>query len=158
MSALRCRLALCLALAFAALPLLAIPAQNAKSADKNQYLKGNVIPLDKLLAKQDVKVDPDAAPAWRVLQTEDGKVYPIVKDAGSRMLFQDARLLNRPLRLTGRLVVNGSLLQVIAVQSYVKGQLCDVYYWCDICTIRSYEHGRCDCCGGPTELREEPAK
>ncbi len=116
------------------------------------------MPLDKLLAKQDVKLDPDAAPAWLALVTEDGKVYPLVKDAGARMFFKDARLLNRPMRLTGRLVANGALLQVVTVQSYVKEQLSEVYYWCDICTIRSYEHGICDCCGGPTELREVPVK
>lgn len=153
----RRRLALCAALAFALAPVLA-PGQGAKRADNNQAFKGSIVPLDKLLAKDDIKLDPDAAPAWLALKTHDGKVYPLVKDAGSRMFFKDARLLNRPMRLTGRLVVNAALLQVVGVQSYVKEQLCDVYYWCDICAIRSYENGICDCCGGPTELREVPVK
>ncbi len=151
----RKRLALFFALAFALSPLLA-PGQSAK--DKNLSLKGSVVPLDKLLAKEEIKLDADAVPTWMALKTADGKVYPLVKDSGARMFFKDARLLNRPMRLTGRLVGNGALLQVTGVQSYVKGQLCDVYYWCDICSIRSYQHGICDCCGGPTELREVPAK
>ena len=146
---------LLIAAAFALLPLLAATAQNAK--DKNLAFKGNVVPLDKLLAKQDIKLDPDAA-ALLALQTEDGKVYPLVKDAGARMFFKDTRLLNRPMRITGRLVAGGAFLQVVGVQSYVKGKLCDVYYWCDICAIRTNEHGICDCCGGPTELREVPIK
>jgi len=29
---------------------------------------------------------------------------PLVKDDGSRMFFKDKRLLDRPMRLTGRLV------------------------------------------------------
>ena len=132
--------------------------QHGKPAAKNQVFKGLVVPLDKLLAREDIKLDRDAAPAWLCVQAEDRKVYPLVKDAGGRMFFKDTRLLNRPMRLTGRLVVRGSLLQVVAVQSYIKGRLCDVYYWCDICSIRSYEHGPCDCCGGTTELRETPAK
>jgi hypothetical protein len=62
------------------------------------------------------------------------------------------------MRLTARPVAGGALLQVVAVQSYVKGQLCEVYYWCDICAIRTNVLGPCDCCGGPTELREVPVK
>jgi hypothetical protein len=152
------RLSIVLALAAASMPLLAAPAQHGKATDRNQILKGSVVPLDKLLAKEDVKLDADAIAMWLVLMTEDGKVHPLVKDAGARMFFKDARLLNRPLRITGRLVANGSLLQVVGVESYVKGQLCELYYWCDICAIRSYENGICDCCGGPTELREVPIK
>ena len=145
-------------LGFVLLPLIAVAGQSTKPADKNQTFKGRVVPLDKLLAKQDIKLDPDAVAASLVLQTDDGKVYLLVKDAGARMVFQDVRLLNRPMRLTGRLVAGGGLLQVVSVQSYVKGQLCDVYYWCDICTIRSQEFGACACCGGKTELREVPLK
>jgi len=158
MSRTKTRLGLCLALVFALLPLLAGQAQNPKAADKNHSYKGNVVPLDKLLAKQDVKLDPDAVPYSLVLQTEDGKVYPLVKDAGARMFFKDPRLLNRPMRLTARPVANGSMLQVMNVQSYVKGKINEVYYWCDICTIRSYENGPCACCLAPVELREVPVK
>lgn len=158
MSRSKIRIALCIACAFALSPLLATQAQNPKAADKNQSFKGNIVPLEKLLAKQDVKLDPDAAPYAMVLQTEDGKVYPLVKDAGARMFFKDERLLNRPMRLTARPVANGALLQVVNVHSDVKGQLCEVYYWCDICTIRSYENGPCACCLAPVELREVPVK
>jgi hypothetical protein len=158
MSVWRMRLGLGLALGFALLPLLAGQAQNPKAADKNQSFKGNIVPLDKLLAKQNVKLDPDAVPYSMVLETADGKVYPLVKDEGSRMFFKDPRLLNRPMRLTARPVAGGALLQVIGVNSFVKGQLCDLYYWCDICTIRSYANGPCACCLAPVELREVPLK
>jgi hypothetical protein len=151
------RMGICLAFGFALLPFAFGQAQKPKAADKSRTFKGIVMPLDKLLAKQDIKVDPDAA-GIMVLQSDDGKVYPLVKDAGSRMFYKDSRLLNRPMRLTARPVAHGALLQVINVHSYVKGQLCDVYYWCDICTIRSFEKGICDCCGGLTELREVPVK
>ena len=150
------RLGLVLALSFALVPLLASRGQNPKAADKNQFFKGNVVPLDKLLAREGIKLDADAV--GMALQAEDGKVYPLVKDAGARMFFKDAKLLNRPMRLNGRLVAGGALLQVINVHSYVDGRLHDVYYWCDICTIRGYEAGICDCCGGPMEFRETPAR
>ena len=153
----QCRVGLCLALGFALLPLFAGQAQSQKAADKNQTYKGIVLPLEKVLAKQDVKLDPDAANLM-VLKGDDGKVFPLVKDAGARMFYKDKRLLDRPMRVTARPVASGALLQVINVHSYVKGQLCEVYYWCDICAIRSFDFGICDCCGGPTELREVPVK
>ena len=50
------------------------------------------------------------------------------------------------------------ILQVINVHSYVGGKLHEVYYWCDICTIRGYEAGICDCCGDKLEFREVAIK
>jgi hypothetical protein len=147
------RLALFFALILSFAPLFAGP-----DAPKNQDYKGKVVPLASILAKQKVKLDPDAAPHWLALQTDDGKVYPLVKDDGGRMFFKDERLLNRPMQLTGRLVPDTNLLQVVTVHSLVKGELHDVYYWCDICSIRRNEKKICDCCGGPMELKVEPIK
>src|SRR6516164_3982459 len=87
-----------------------------------------------------------------------GKVVPLIKDGGARMFFKDKRLLNRPMRLTGRLLPGSHLLQVVEVQSVHKGELYEVYYWCNICSIRRSEGGQCECCGGPMELKEEPVK
>jgi hypothetical protein len=47
-------------------------------------------------------------------------------------------------------------LQVTAVHSIIKGELHEVYYWCDICSIRRSEKNLCECCGGPMELHEDP--
>jgi hypothetical protein len=90
------------------------------------------------------------------LVTDDAKIYPLIKDDGSRMFFKDARLLNRPMRLTGRLFPDTHLLQVLEVHSLRQGQLHELYYWCDVCAIRRNEKNACECCGGPMELREVP--
>ena len=111
-----------------------------------------------LLEKAGAKLDADAAPLWLALETDDGKVYPLVKDDGSRMFFKDAKLLNRPMLLTGRLLLGTNLLQVVQVHSYIKGEVHEVYYWCDVCSIRRNEKKICECCGGPMELKEEPVK
>ncbi len=150
---LRCSIAIALAM-----PLLHAAGQDDKTPFKTEYFNGKVVPLEHILKKHGAKLDADAAPAWLALLTDDGKVYPLVKDAGARMFFKDAKLLNRPMRLTGRLIPGSTLLQVVNVHSYQKGQLHDVYYWCDICTIRGYEAGICDCCGAPMEFRETPVK
>jgi hypothetical protein len=126
---------------------------------KTEYYKGKVVPLAAILEKMAATLDADAAPYWLALVGDDGKIYPLVKDDGSRMFFNDARLLNRPMRLTGRLLPGSQLLQVLEVHSYnQKNQLQEVYYWCDICSIKRYEKKLCDCCGAPMELREVPIK
>ncbi len=153
----RRRLALCLALGLALGPVLFGPAGAAPEAKTRQF-KGKVVPLAGLLDKFGSKLDPAAAPHWYALVTDDGKTYPLIRDDGSRMFFNDPKLLNRPMRLTGRLFQDTHLLQVLAVHSYLKGKLHEVYYWCDICSIRRNQKQICECCGGPMELREVPVK
>jgi hypothetical protein len=123
---------------------------------KTEYFKGKVVPLAGLVEKAGTKLDADAAPYWLALVSDDCKIYPLIKDDGSRMIFKDKTLLDRPMRLTGKLLPDSQLLQVVEVHSYHQGQLHEVYYWCDICTIKRFEKKICDCCGGPMELREVP--
>jgi len=126
---------------------------------KTEYYKGKIVPLAKVMEKFGVKLDADAAPHWLVLLGDDGKIYPLIKDDGARMFFKDERLLNRAMRLTGRLLPGSQMLQVVEVHSYnQKNELQEVYYWCDICSIKRYEKKLCDCCGAPMELREEAVK
>jgi hypothetical protein len=149
----RRRVGLLLTLLVALAPLAA-----AQDPPQTVSLRGQVLPLTDVLARAGVKQDADAGSAGRALVTEEGKVYPLVKDAGGRMFFMDDALLRRPMRLTGRLVTGVPLLQVVAVQSERQGKVHDVYYWCDICTIRTYAPGICECCGQAIERREEPVR
>jgi hypothetical protein len=135
----------------AAAPLLAGEAPPAKAT----VFAGKVLPLAEVVEGAGGRLDADAGPAL-VLSGDDGKVYSLVKDAGSRLFFKDKALLRRPMRLTGRLLPGSQILRVTAVHSVVKGQVCDVYYWCDVCSIRRGEKNICECCGGPMVLREEP--
>jgi hypothetical protein len=151
----RRRLGLCLACAVCLTPLLSAAGPEVRTEKLGRF-NGKVVPLADLVAKAGAHLDPDAAPYWLALAGDDGKVYPLVKDTGARLFFRDKALLNRPMRLTGRLLPESQLLQVRAVHSVVQGQLCDVYYWCDVCSIRRGEKMICPCCGKMMELREEP--
>ncbi|HEV8060916.1 MAG TPA: hypothetical protein VGP68_13640 [Gemmataceae bacterium] len=122
---------------------------------KPSFFNGQVVPLKELVEKIGSKLDADAEPAWLALLTPQGDIYPLIKDEGSRMFFKDATLLKRPMRLTGRLLPKSTLLQVLEVHSMKDGKLHDLYYWCDICSIKRFEKKICDCCGGPMELHED---
>jgi hypothetical protein len=153
MKAASVRPALVVACFAASLPLLA-----AEAPPEPLTLSGKVVRLADLVAKAGGQLDDDAAPHWLALATADGKIYPLVQDAGSRLFFKDPTLLNRPVRLTGRLVPGSTLLRVALVRTLVRGEENEVYYWCDICSIRRGEKGACECCGAPLQLREVPVK
>jgi hypothetical protein len=142
------RVGLLLAVGVAAAPLLAGRATQPKETT-NAYFVGKVVPLAEV--RDNLKQAYDAT---HVLVADNGKIYPLVKDAGARMFAKDKRLLNRPMRLTARLDPKSRMLQVINVHSLKDGKLHEVYYWCDICTIKGFENTICECCGAPMEFRE----
>jgi hypothetical protein len=151
------RIGVCLGVALGLVPSALCIAEKGPTTGKEQSFDGKVVALAEVLKKAGVKLDADAGPQWLALVTSADKVYPLVKDDGSRMFFKDPRLLSRPMRLTGRLVA-GNFLQVVQVYSVKEGRLYEVDYWCDICSIRTFEPGECTCCGDPMVLREIPVK
>src|SRR4051794_27027407 len=82
----------------------AAPVVKPKAEARPRYFEGKVVPLADVIAKSGTKLDADAAPYWLALVADDGKIYPLVKDGGSRLFFQDKALVNRPMRLLGKLV------------------------------------------------------
>ena len=122
-----------------------------------QTFRGQIVAVAAVLHKSGVALDPDAAELALALKTEDGKLYPLIKDVGSRMFFTDRSLLNRPMQIRGRLVPPLGWLQVLEVHSIKSGRLYELYYWCDVCAIKRFyldKTGICECCGGPMKLRE----
>lgn len=152
---LRHRCLLLIALTFALSPCLR-GADPAKPA--TEYFTGKVVPLADVLAKSGLTLDKAEAAKLLALLVDDGKVYPLRNEENGRMFYSDKTLLNRPMRLTAREVGAGHFLQVFQVHSIIKGELHEVYYWCDICTIKRHEKKDCECCGAPMELREEKVK
>jgi hypothetical protein len=138
--------------------ILGLQAGGQPSTDETKSYDGQVVPLSDVVEKLGGKLDTDAAPYWLALRTNAGLIYPLIKDDGARMFFKDAQLLRRPMRLTGRLLGKSQLLQVVEVHSYRDGKLCELYYWCPVCSIKRYEKKLCDCCGGPMTLEEKPAQ
>jgi hypothetical protein len=134
-------------------------AHQSPSAAKDEVateFTGKVLPLKSILEKAEVDLDADAEPFWLALQASDGKVYPIIKDPGGRRFFKDERLRKRDVRITGKLIAGSQLLQVLSMVGLNSGKAVELYYWCDICSIKRHEKMDCECCGAAMELREDP--
>jgi hypothetical protein len=153
----RVRLLLAVSIAMSPLVLAGFVGSEPAKPETKEYA-GKVAPLTEALDKFGAKLDKDAAPFWLALMGDDGKVYPLIKDSGSRMFFKDKQLLNRPMRITGRLFGDTKMLQVLTVRSVVGGKLHEPYYWCDVCKIKRFEPRDCECCGAPMVFREDPVE
>lgn len=140
--------------ALLALVVFVAPARPADPpADGTEaVVTGTVLPMAKALEKTGVKADADTPGV--ALVTDTGKVYPLVKEELSRMLFVEPKLQSRAVRLTAKVVPGTTLLRVSGVQTVKDGKVYDVDYWCDNCQLFALSPGPCKCCGGPTVLRE----
>jgi hypothetical protein len=129
------------------------PAPKAAS-DAPQVFTGKVVLLPASKGK------PGAPPEARgvALVADDGTTYALVEPQGAEMLAQDARLRDRPVRLTARRLPGTKSLQVVLVQTVKGGAVHDVDYWCETCRISLSHPGPCYCCGEEAPLRERPAE
>jgi len=121
-----------------------------------EVLRGKVVSLNERLARQGIRLDPDAG-LQLAFESTEGKALPLVRDAASLMFYRDARLLDRPLEVRARVVPNTGLLQLLEVFGLKDEQRFEIYYWCEVCAIKRFtleKTGVCECCGGAMELRE----
>lgn len=146
------------ALVWAALAALAWSAE-AEPRFQTESLRGKVVWTAEALKRQHgIEVDQDAA-HWSVsLETADGRLHPIVKDARGRAFLLDQRLRNRELELLVRRFDGSPFVQVIRIYSFQEGRKHELDYWCDICAIAMYELKECECCQGPIRIRERPVE
>lgn len=87
-------------------------------------------------------------------RTEQGEYYTLLRTKLSEALFRDPRLKKRDLLLKGRVFDQTRILDVTLIRSLKDGKLHDLYYWCDICTIKSVVPGPCMCCQEDVVLKE----
>lgn len=129
------------------------------SADEKKYttesLTGKVVWLsDALKERFDIKTDDDAAHSLVALETPEGELHPILKDARGRAFHLDERLRNIDMELLVRRYPGSPMVQVVRVYTIKPDGKYELDYWCDICSIAMYELKACECCQGPTRLRE----
>ncbi len=136
------------------------PASDA--APKHKYttetVRGRVVWIEEALAGEfGVTTEPSAAEKTVVLQTPEGRLWPIIPDVRGQAFAVDERLRNVDLELLVRRYAEAPMIQVIRVFRPSEKGLLEVDYWCDICAIPMYILKPCECCQGQTRLRERPA-
>ncbi|MFZ0427528.1 MAG: hypothetical protein WAO20_05395 [Acidobacteriota bacterium] len=91
------------------------------------------------------------------LRTDAGKLYFFSAADPLSHLFRDSRVRERRFRVKVWTRAD-RFVDIVKIYSIKNGQLYDIYFYCPVCNIRSYEAGDCWCCHQPYELREVPAE
>ena len=98
---------------------------------------------------------PAAAETAVALETPDGRLLPIIPDLRGRAFAVDSRLRNIDVELLVRRYAGVPMIQTIRVFRRKADGLYEIDYWCDICAISMFTLKPCECCQGPTRLREQ---
>jgi hypothetical protein len=121
-----------------------------------EMVRGRVVWLDEALGRlYGVATDPAAAETAVMLESPDGRLLPIIPDVRGRAFGVDARLRNIDLELLVRRYAGVPMIQIIRVFQRKADGLYEIDYWCDICAISMFILKPCECCQGPTRLREQ---
>jgi hypothetical protein len=121
-------------------------------------LRGQVVCLTEELDRlYHTTTDCDKRGHLYSLKTAKGKLYPFLPTDTAAAIYDDQRVRERELQVTGRLFPATSFIEVIKLQSLRDGRLYDLYYYCEVCNIITHKPGPCMCCREPVEFRETPA-
>ena len=121
-------------------------AADGASAETNKVeLKGRVVPVPGTTNLQ--------------FRVEGGPVYKLLSSRDARAIFEDTNLHSKILVAKGRLHAKDSAFEVIGnLHEARNGQLYELYYYCDVCSVESSFPGPCVCCREPVVLQERPAR
>ena len=61
----------------------------------------------------------------------------------------------KELILRGKVLPKTQIFDMTTMRSVRNGAVFDLYYYCDICAIKTLAPGPCMCCQGPVELTEK---
>lgn len=134
-----------------------LPAQSpGDSADRKQVtVQGRVICLDSANRPVSSAADCAGAEVRFGLKNSVGALYLFSWQDPFTKMFLDPQVRERELQIAGR-VHSGMTLEIISIHSIVSRKLYDIFYYCDVCSIKAFEPGLCYCCQNDFELRETP--
>jgi hypothetical protein len=92
-------------------------------------------------------------------KTQSGDIYQLIKTPQAEALFADTNLYSKVLVLKGNVAEPSHTFAVTGnFHSLKNGKLHDLYYYCDVCSIKTSIPGLCLCCREPVRLVEEPVE
>ena len=139
---------------FAALfaPASALPTEPAKIV-----LRGRIVCLAEEMHKLHKTDLPTKHAHLYGFKTLSGNYYTFLRTKYSQALFEDKRLHTKELILTGRALPNAGIFDASGkMQSVHKGVIHDLYYFCEVCVIKTIVSGPCMCCQEEVIMVEKP--
>ena len=138
---------------------LASLALNSAAADTNTtelLARGRIVnALQRERRTNDSAPVVTSGPLWG-FKTREGKTFVLQRGKFSEAIWLDERVRARELELRLRLSPKSPAAEVLALRSVKDGVVQDLYYYCDVCVIKSVSPEPCYCCQGPVELVEKP--
>lgn len=96
-----------------------------------------------------------------VLKTPAGALIRLEGDAPTRSVLADPRLHGRRLEVLGKLQAPDRFevgpIHLKSMYVVEGNRRLLISYWCDVCAIRTYTPGKCQCCQEETALDLRPA-
>lgn len=84
------------------------------------------------------------------LKTPDGRIVKLSGDVESAAVLRDERLAREEFELRGKFTAPEAFtidpIHLRAIFVWRGGQKLIVTYWCDVCAIRAWTPGKCQCC------------
>ncbi len=91
-------------------------------------------------------------------KTTGGTFYTLLRTKLSEALFVDEQVRKKELILRGHVLPKTQIFEMTGMKSVRNGVVYDLYYYCDICVIKTLSPGPCMCCQGPVKLVEQPLR
>jgi hypothetical protein len=135
-----------------------IPAPDSKNRGlpRGVELRGRVVCLPEEMHRLYATDLPSQHEHVYGFRATNGVYYTLLRTKWSEGLFVDARLREKELILVGQVLPKTQLFDLSAMRSVKNGAVYDLYYYCDICAIKTLSPGPCMCCQGPVRLEESP--
>jgi hypothetical protein len=125
------------------------------SSPRDAVLRGRVVCIaEQLQERFQVAADCDRRGHVYAVKTTDGELYTFLPTDAAAAIYLDPRYRERELQVTARLFPDLRMIEVIRLQSWKQGRLHNLFYFCEVCNIRTHKPGACDCCQDPVEFRE----
>ena len=126
---------------------------------RTESIRGRVVWLAEALERRfGIQTVPEARERVLALETEKGRLFPLVEDLRGRSFRTDKRLREIHVQLLVRRHAGSPTVQVIRVHEVRDGEIYIVDYWCDVCAIVMFEQGPCACCQDDNRLRKRLVK
>lgn len=96
------------------------------------------------------RLQPAAGGGKVFIRTGDGRVVELTGDRSTMAVLRDERVIGEEFEAQGewksKVVFGIDPIHTKALFVRRRGQLLVVTYWCEVCAIRTYAPGRCQCC------------